>query len=605
MASEFVDTVKYILDGLKSNSITKDEALRSLAVGALIGGTAGAGIGAITKRKKRNILLGLLLGGATGAVSGPAFAQYRKYMAGIPFDNSDIDINSLKKGDKLTIGVAGAANGEGESWFADEMRRRFPGKNYMLRHVDSDKLEKLYDVLKEKGVDVAVVGHSNGGKPAAEFIKRHPEVQGYLIDPVSWFGRGVPENAIAFTSDKATRHGGPFENTIADLGGRWNDASEKSVTYLGSHSNRIRDILNTFVANRVRPGDDITAPSWVTGLYGKKVEKQGAATENPMLLPQKVKVQSDHDRLSPPMSRDEAKRYGELLSRQTGDVSWRSLFPDVPQAKGLLEGIGAVQDGISGYFRPFRLSDEAARYTMPNDPYYHNILMAGANAGGEGLLGLSAMPFGIASKGSNELFRNGQVKELRAAIEAAINAGKHPRVIGHSWGGADVARIAHEYPNVPFISIDPVSWTGRPDILPDNLTVLHPRNANNPFTSDETVWGYLAGKLGGRWPEIKGGHHIYYKGGHVAGAGKALNYIIGKEWIRRISQEEGGKYDPAKYGIPWNTFRDKVYYQIYPNKKVKTVRNDQLTKASSASKWQAYAALVDGPSIEPIVSASK
>ena len=262
----------FILGGLKQNHISKAQLGRSAAIGALLSGFAGAGIGAATGKKgkkTRRAIIGALLGAIPGAAIGPAVAQYKKYMAGVPFNNT-LKIDDVKPGQKIRIGVAGSANGENESWFADEMRKRFPGSNYMLRHVDEDKLEDIYKKLKAKGADITVIGHSHGGKPAAAFLRKHPELMGYLIDPVSWFGRDVPKNSVVFTSDKSTRHGGPFENTIADMGGRWNYEGPNSVVYKGSHSNRIHHILRDYVAREVPVGGD--SPSWadyVTSSFGK------------------------------------------------------------------------------------------------------------------------------------------------------------------------------------------------------------------------------------------------------------------------------------------------------------------------------------------------
>lgn len=273
--SELKEEIDFILEGLGQNRITKRDAAISAAIGSAVTGAIGAGIGAATGKKSKRIkraLIGALLGSLPGAAIGPMVAQYRKYMAGVPFDNSKIDIKGIKPGEKVYLGVAGSANGENESWFADEMRKRFPGKNYMVRHVDGKKLEEIYRKLNEAGADVSVVGHSSGGRPAAKFLRKHPELKGYLIDPVSWTGRTIPDNAIVFTSDKSTRHGGPFENTIADVGGRWNYEGKNSVVFKGSHSDRIRDILRDFVARGMSPRGNMTSwPDYVTYALGREL----------------------------------------------------------------------------------------------------------------------------------------------------------------------------------------------------------------------------------------------------------------------------------------------------------------------------------------------
>lgn len=274
--------IDFIRKGIGENALTKDEILRSSAIGAVLSAVAGAGIGAATgrydkKKKKSNrvrrAIIGAMLASAPGALVGPLVAQYRKYMAGVPFDNSAFEKADHKPGDKVYIGVAGAANGENESWFKDEMRDRFGSNAYMLRHVDREKLDEEYKKLKDLGLDVTVVGHSNGGSTAARFLNDHPDAKGYLIDPVSWLHRKVPSNSIVFTADKSTRHGDVFENYVADIGGRWNYEGDNSVVFKGSHSNRMFDIIKDFVSKGVKPGDHkVDPPSYVTSMFGKKKE---------------------------------------------------------------------------------------------------------------------------------------------------------------------------------------------------------------------------------------------------------------------------------------------------------------------------------------------
>ena len=276
------DEIDFIRKGIGENALTKDEMLRSSAVGAALFALAGAGIGAATgrydkKKKKSNrvrrAIIGAMLASAPGALAGPLVAQYRKYMAGVPFDNSAFDKADHKPGDKVYIGVAGSSNGENESWFRDEMKDRFGDNAYMLRHVDRKKLDEVYKKLKDLGLDVTIVGHSSGGSTAAKFLNDHPDANGYLIDPVSWLYRKVPSNSIVFTADKSTRHGGVSENYIADMGGRWNYEGDNSVVFKGSHSNRMLDIIRDFVSKGVKPGDaNVKMPSYVTSMFGKKGE---------------------------------------------------------------------------------------------------------------------------------------------------------------------------------------------------------------------------------------------------------------------------------------------------------------------------------------------
>lgn len=184
----------------------------------------------------------------------------------------------------------------------------------------------------------------------------------------------------------------------------------------------------------------------------------------------------------------------------------------------------------------YHLEDEAAKYPdEESDPYYHNILVGGCNAGGEGFKGLSALPFGVLAKGSNrELFRNGEIEKIRAAIEKARKNGKNVRVVGHSWGGGDVARMAADYPDIPFVSIDPVSWTGRLDSLPKNLTILRPDGSTDGWDTNKG-----AQIFGGQWPHItKGeGRTITYAGDHTTGAGRALTQLHNEVRNQRMAAE--------------------------------------------------------------------
>lgn len=480
-----LNEIKLIYNGILRNRISRNEAIKSALIGALATGTVGSLIGAVSRKKKR--VKGAIVGGAIGAglglLGGPAYAQLRKYLDGVPFDNSGFLKSVRKKGGKVYIGVAGSANGEDSSWFAREMRRRFGDSVYMLRHVDGDKIESVYKKLKDQGLNVEVVGHSSGGATAAKFLDRHRDVNGYVIDPVSWFGRTVPPNAVVFTADKSVRHGGPFENTIADLGGRWNYEGENSVIFKGSHSDRMGDIIRDYVSRGVRPGEaSKRRPDYVTGEFGnssKAMPKQGSALDEVWML-------NDLNR--------------------------------TPAVKG-----GVLEDIVP---TRFTLDDVAANYKgKTSDQNYFNILVGGANAAGKGFYGLSALPFGVLSTGKNRaIYRHNQEEDITKAIEDALKKGLNPRVFGHSWGGSTVARIAKRFPGVQFYSFDPVSWTGRLDEVPENLTIYRPKDGS---AATDNVFSRLAPIIGGRWPMInKGkGKELEYAGGHVSGLDSVADEI--------------------------------------------------------------------------------
>lgn len=181
-----------------------------------------------------------------------------------------------------------------------------------------------------------------------------------------------------------------------------------------------------------------------------------------------------------------------------------------------------------------------------NDPYYFNILVGGANAAGKGFFGLSQMPFGVAMEGDNHaIFRHNQEEDIKKAISVALGKGLHPRVFGHSWGGATVARLAELFPGVPMYALDPTSWTGRIDRTPKNLTICRPyimRDGNTVPGMRDKPLGELAPVFGGRWPRIdKGeGHTLEYVGSHVNGLDEAVDEIIRTTMEKRI-----GKTPPA------------------------------------------------------------
>ena len=215
------------------------------------------------KTKTRNLVLSAIAGGLGGA----GFSYYRSFMDGKPFDNSQFDISKLKPGDKVYLGIGGSSNGEGESWFGDEMRGQLPrGHVKMFRHVDLKDLEDTYNALHEKGITPIIVGHSSGGKHAAKFLEKHPDTKGYLLDPVSWFGKTHPNNATAFTVDKRTRHGLPVENYIADAGGRWNLNDAGTYIHTGSHSDTMPKIIRDFISKGYdRDNVPSVLPNYITG----------------------------------------------------------------------------------------------------------------------------------------------------------------------------------------------------------------------------------------------------------------------------------------------------------------------------------------------------
>ena len=248
--------------------------------GRLVGNTLiGAGGAAIAsylynKIKNRKIRAkNLVYAAIAGGLGGAGFSYYRSFMDGKPFDNSAFDISKLKSGDRVYLGIGGSSNGEGESWFGDEMREQLPsGHVKMFRHVDLDDFADTYNKLREKGITPILVGHSSGGKHVAKFLEKHPEAKGYLLDPVSWFGKVHPRNATAFTVDESSRHGLPVENYIADAGGRWNLDDEGTFFHTGSHSSAMPQIIRDFIAKGYdRDNVPPKLPDYVTGhVWGKE-----------------------------------------------------------------------------------------------------------------------------------------------------------------------------------------------------------------------------------------------------------------------------------------------------------------------------------------------
>lgn len=253
--------IKFVKDEMGENLLTKPELLKSVAIGSAATGLAGLGIGALfskKKNRKKRMLTGALIGALAGGVGGPAYAQLRKYLDGIPFDNSKFDASKFKKGDKVYIGVGGSANGEGHSWFMKNLRNG-AGANrvFALRHVDRDKLENAFKDLTGRGLDVTLIGHSSGGATVGQFLKSHPEAKGVLLDPVSWTGRGVSDNAVVFTPLKSARNNPVFENVVANYGGRWNYEGPNSIMYNGDHSDNgiFTDYIFPMIDRGLNPKD--------------------------------------------------------------------------------------------------------------------------------------------------------------------------------------------------------------------------------------------------------------------------------------------------------------------------------------------------------------
>lgn len=205
-----------------------------------------------------------------------------------------------------------------------------------------------------------------------------------------------------------------------------------------------------------------------------------------------------------------------------------------PETAGMAVPGSSPSSGLFG----FLAGKSAPRYTLndtvrssgsqQSDPYYYNILVGGANAGGGGIDGLSYLPFGVLAKGDNRvLFRHNQEAEIRKAIDDALAKGLHPRVVGHSWGGGTVANLAKDYPDVPFWSLDPVGWFNRPKSLPKNLTVFRPSEKSD---QDERLGAVLAPIFGGRWPVIDKDRTVEYHGGHVEGIDDLVNGRVKSEW---------------------------------------------------------------------------
>ena len=243
----------------------------------------------------------------------------------------------------------------------------------------------------------------------------------------------------------------------------------------------------------------------------------------------------------------------QLYEHATG----KSLSPGVSingvPVQTLTKGVGKAVEAVSGTVNSTRANVVnrwkdwiKPKYTLDNvfqfgyyknDPFYHNILVGGSMAGGDNFItGASMLPFGnLANSESKVLFRWNEMDKVKKEIEKALSAGKHPRVVGHSWGGANIAGIAKDYPDVPFISLDPTSWTGRLDSTPSNLTIFRP--SKNSYNTDYLL-ARLAPVFGGRWPIIPGQGNIEeYDGGHVSGVDEAISRYVHDVRVKRESNE--------------------------------------------------------------------
>ena len=233
---------------------------------------AGAGAAAAASlvvdrlRKRKTRLRRLLLHSLTGAAAGVAGKYMGNYMHGKPYTNSQIDFDRIRKGDKIYVGVSGAANGQDDSWFASRMQTNLPrGRVAMVNNGDSAMLASVVSKITDKGGIPVVVGHSHGGKLAAGFLQQHPEISGYLIDPVSYTGRRHPDNTTIFTPDPSTAHEKAIENFWADVGGRWNMSGPGTFTYRGGHDVGMDDIIKDFIAKGIDRGNAPTRlPEFIT-----------------------------------------------------------------------------------------------------------------------------------------------------------------------------------------------------------------------------------------------------------------------------------------------------------------------------------------------------
>ena len=264
------DTIGGVLSDVSKMLFTYNPPSRGRLIKNTVIGAGGAALAShvINKIKNRKTRAKNLVWAAiAGGLGGAGYSYYRSLIDGKPFDNSNFDMSKLKPGDTVYLGIGGTMNGEGESWFGDEMRSRLPkGHVKMFRHVDLKDFEDTYNALRANGITPILVGHSSGGKHVAHFLEKHPETRGYLLDPVSWFGKIHPRNATVFTVDESTRHGLPVENYIADVGGRWNLSDSGTFFHTGSHSDTMPEIIRDFIAKGYdRDNVPPKLPDYVTG----------------------------------------------------------------------------------------------------------------------------------------------------------------------------------------------------------------------------------------------------------------------------------------------------------------------------------------------------
>ena len=228
----------------------------------------------------------------------------------------------------------------------------------------------------------------------------------------------------------------------------------------------------------------------------------------------------------------------EMLIKQARNIMARRKKVRVHRGEGpdwvsyILDKLGMPQQDLAYTAKENKYLENDPDY---QDPYYHNILVGGANAAGKGLGGISYLPFGVLANGSNhELFRHNQQDKIKNAIQNALANGKHPRVFGHSWGGSTVANMAKEFPGVPFHALDSVSWTHVLESIPGNLTIYRPEEGRN---NNDNLLASLAPIFGHRWPKITEGpgKTVEYRGGHVGGVDEAVNYAVYKAKRDRLS----------------------------------------------------------------------
>ena len=131
-------------------------------------------------------------------------------------------------------------------------------------------------------------------------------------------------------------------------------------------------------------------------------------------------------------------------------------------------------------------------------PQNSRSLLIGVGGYGEGNGGMGARYFDWMRDKPNTLFlRHDESDRLRDILNAARQSKIPAVVMGHSYGGASVANLAHEYPEVFFVATDPVSrFKEFKDVTRDNLMYQMPRSID-PLRHPE--YGNIISALGGRW----------------------------------------------------------------------------------------------------------